>query len=82
MEPDEEGFHAYAPALPGCYAVRATIDEARANIAEAKSTLKARNRTGNLSLFKGSPQSSPVYRCQGFGVFLTPPCQAIRKGAT
>ena len=35
IEPDEEGFHAYAPALPGCHSFGATIDEARANIAEA-----------------------------------------------
>jgi len=35
IEPDEEGFHAYVPALPGCHTFGATIDEARANIAEA-----------------------------------------------
>ncbi len=35
IEPDEEGFHAYAPALPGCHTFGMTIDEARANILEA-----------------------------------------------
>ncbi|HJR05893.1 MAG TPA: type II toxin-antitoxin system HicB family antitoxin [Pyrinomonadaceae bacterium] len=35
IEPDEEGFHAYAPALPGCHSWGATVDEARANIVEA-----------------------------------------------
>ena len=35
IEPDEEGFHAYAPALPGCHTLAPTIDETRANIAEA-----------------------------------------------
>ncbi len=35
IEPDEEGFHAYAPALPGCHTFGATIDEARASLAEA-----------------------------------------------
>lgn len=35
IEPDEEGFHAYAPALTGCHSWGATVDEARANIVEA-----------------------------------------------
>ncbi len=35
IEPDEEMFHAYVPALPGCHTFGATIDEARANITEA-----------------------------------------------
>jgi predicted RNase H-like HicB family nuclease len=35
IEPDEGGFHAFVPALPGCHTFGATIDEARANIAEA-----------------------------------------------
>ncbi len=35
IEPDEEGYHAYAPALPGCHTFGMTIDEARANILEA-----------------------------------------------
>ena len=35
IEPDEEGFHAYVPALPGCHSFGDTVDEARANIAEA-----------------------------------------------
>ena len=35
IEPDEEGYHAFVPALPGCHSLGATIDEARENIAEA-----------------------------------------------
>jgi len=35
IEPDEEAFHAYVPTLPGCHTFGSTIDEARANIAEA-----------------------------------------------
>ena len=35
IEPDEEGFRAYVPALPGCHSFGDTVDEARANIAEA-----------------------------------------------
>lgn len=35
IEPDEEAFHAYVPALPGCHTFGATVDEARTNIAEA-----------------------------------------------
>jgi len=35
IEPDEDGFHAFVPALPGCHSFGATVDEARTNIAEA-----------------------------------------------
>ena len=35
IEPDEEAFHAFVPALPGCHTFGRTIDEARFNIAEA-----------------------------------------------
>lgn len=35
IEPDEDGYHAFAPALPGCHTFGMTIDEARENIAEA-----------------------------------------------
>ncbi len=35
IEPDEEGYHAFVPALPGCHTFGDTLDEARANIAEA-----------------------------------------------
>ncbi len=35
IEPDESGFHAFVPALPGCHSFGETLDEARANIAEA-----------------------------------------------
>jgi antitoxin HicB len=35
IEPDEGGFHAFVPALPGCHSFGSTIDEARAHIVEA-----------------------------------------------
>jgi predicted RNase H-like HicB family nuclease len=35
IEPDEEGFHVYVPALPGCHTFGDTLDEARTNIVEA-----------------------------------------------
>jgi predicted RNase H-like HicB family nuclease len=35
IEPDEDGFHAFVPALPGCHSFGSTIDEARVNIVEA-----------------------------------------------
>ena len=35
IEPDEGGYHAYVPLLPGCHSFGATVDEALANILEA-----------------------------------------------
>jgi predicted RNase H-like HicB family nuclease len=35
IEPDEHGFHAYVPALPGCHSFGDTVEEAQANIHEA-----------------------------------------------
>ena len=35
IEPDEVGFHAFVPALPGCHSHGDTLDDARKNIAEA-----------------------------------------------
>ena len=35
IEPDEDGYHAFVPALPGCHTFGATVEEARANILEA-----------------------------------------------
>jgi predicted RNase H-like HicB family nuclease len=35
IEPDEEAFHAFVPALPGCHTFGLTVDEAQANILEA-----------------------------------------------
>ena len=35
IEPDEDVFHAYVPALQGCHTFGSTIDEAQTNIAEA-----------------------------------------------
>ncbi len=35
IEPDEDAFHAYVPALPGCHTFGATVEEAQKNVAEA-----------------------------------------------
>ena len=35
IEPDEEVFHAYVPALPGCHTFGDTVEEAQNNIVEA-----------------------------------------------
>lgn len=35
IEQDEDAFHAYVPALPGCHTFGATVEEAQRNIAEA-----------------------------------------------
>ena len=35
IEPDEDAFHAYLPALPGCHIFGDTVEEARANAKEA-----------------------------------------------
>ncbi len=35
MEPDEDGFHVWCPALRGCHSFGLTKEEARANIKEA-----------------------------------------------
>jgi predicted RNase H-like HicB family nuclease len=35
IEPDEDGFHVWCPALKGCHSFGMTRDEARENIKEA-----------------------------------------------
>ena len=35
IEPDEDAYHAYVPALPGCHTFGNTIEKAQANIKEA-----------------------------------------------
>ena len=35
IEPDEDAFHVYVPALPGCHSFGNTVEEARTNIEEA-----------------------------------------------
>jgi predicted RNase H-like HicB family nuclease len=35
IEPDEDGFHVFVPALTGCHSHGSTVEEAQANIAEA-----------------------------------------------
>ncbi len=34
-EPDDEGYFAYSPTLPGCFSNGKTIEEAKRNIREA-----------------------------------------------
>ena len=34
-EPEDGGYHAYSPTLPGCFSNGTTIEEARRNIREA-----------------------------------------------
>ncbi len=34
-EPEDPGYHAYVPALPGCFGNGATIEEARRSIRDA-----------------------------------------------
>jgi len=34
IEPDEDAFHAYVPALPGCHTFGATVEQAEVNIRE------------------------------------------------
>ena len=35
IEPDENGYHAYVPALPGCHSFGDTVEETQVNIIEA-----------------------------------------------
>ena len=35
IEPDDDGFHAFAPALQGCHSFGASVEEAQKNIREA-----------------------------------------------
>lgn len=35
IEPDEQGYHAYVPSLPGCHSFGETVEEAQTNILEA-----------------------------------------------
>jgi len=34
-EPDDEGYFAYSPSLPGCFSNGLTVEETRRNIREA-----------------------------------------------
>jgi len=35
IEPDEKGYHAFVPALPGCHSFGDSVEEAQTNILEA-----------------------------------------------
>jgi predicted RNase H-like HicB family nuclease len=34
-EPDDQGYYAYSPTLPGCFSNGRTVDDAKRNIREA-----------------------------------------------
>ncbi|MBI4787263.1 MAG: type II toxin-antitoxin system HicB family antitoxin [Chloroflexi bacterium] len=53
IEPDDEGFHAYVPALPGCHTFGATVEEARTNIIEAMEL--------HIASMKEDGESVPVF---------------------
>ena len=35
IEPDEQGYHAFVPSLPGCHSFGDSVEEAKANILKA-----------------------------------------------
>jgi len=35
IEPDEQGYHAFVPTLPGCHSFGDSVEEAQTNIREA-----------------------------------------------
>jgi len=35
IEPDEQGYHAFVPSLPGCHSFGDSVEEAQTNILEA-----------------------------------------------
>ena len=35
IEPDEKGYHAFVPSLPGCHSFGDTVEETQTNILEA-----------------------------------------------
>ena len=49
IEPDEDAYHAYVPALPGCHTFGQTVKEAQANIKEAiELHIECMKKDGNL----------------------------------
>ena len=61
IEPDEEAFHDFVPALPGCHTFGMTVDEARANILEAMELhLESVSEDGEPIPSSVSRSSSPV----------------------
>lgn len=56
IEPDEDAYHAFVPALPGCHTFGATVDEARANIIEAMGLhIEAMRESGEPIPVEGEP---------------------------
>lgn len=46
IEPDERGYHAFVPALPGCHSFGDTVEEAKTNIlGPSKCTLNPWSKT-------------------------------------
>lgn len=55
IEPDEDAFHAYIPALPGCHTFGDTVEEARANLIEAAEL--------HLDAMRADGEAIPVGTC-------------------
>jgi len=68
IEPDEDSYHAFVPALPGCHTFGATVDEARANIIEAMGL--------HIEAMLASGEPIPVEREPLFITRLTVPAPA------
>lgn len=56
IEPDEGGYHAFVPSLPGCHTFGASVEEARDNLVEAVALhLDAMNEDGEEIPFGREP---------------------------
>ena len=65
IEPDEDAFHAYVPALPGCHTFGDSIEEAQHNVAEAIAL--------HIECMKESGEAVPVEREPVFVTRLSVP---------
>jgi predicted RNase H-like HicB family nuclease len=70
IEPDEEAFHAFIPALPGCHTFGLTVDEAHAQIAEAMAL--------HIESMQADGEPVPVEREPLFITRLSVPCDGHR----
>ena len=68
IEPDEDAYHAYVPALPGCHTFGETVEEAQVNIKEAIAL--------HIECMKEDGQSLPVEREPLFITRLSVPVAA------
>lgn len=63
-EPDDPGYYAYSPTLPGCFGDGKTIEEAKQSIREAIALHLEALREHGLPI----PQSSKVVHVEEFAV--------------